>query len=111
LHNGAEVGLVWGWPAMQAYPFGEVNAITAMLDFKSRRRFGREESATKGVGISRPLFAPFPQLLKILQTQHDGYNKPTFWHLCTPRKIMPALQAIIGRGFQSCSGTPPPKIL
>ena len=79
-----------------------------MLDFKSRRQLGREEIATRGVGISCPLSAPFPQLLKILQTQHDGYNKPTFWHLCAPGKIMPALQASIGRGFQSRSGTPPP---
>ena len=37
--------------------FGRTNAIAAILDFKSRTRLGRQESATKGV-------LPFPSSLR-----------------------------------------------
>ena len=64
--------------------------IATILDFKSRGRLGRVESTTKGVGIrlierggreerrktplSCPLLIHSPQLPKILQIQHGGYD-------------------------------------
>ena len=71
---------------MQAYLGGRADAIAAILDFKRRGRLGRVERATKGEGIWRGLVRSSPQLPKILQIQHGGYDNRDFGTRASQRK-------------------------